>query len=122
MTHMHITTWALAIILVIVATVLLKKGNQKGYKITHMILRIDYLLIIATGFDLFGRAFSSNIAAEYITKAVLGLVVIGLAEMLLGKMSKQQSAKGIGTAFVIVLLVIIAFGFNLPLGLNFLQF
>lgn len=119
MTHMHITTWVLAVILVIVATVLLKKGNEKGYKITHMILRIDYLLMIATGADLM---FRGNVIGEYYVKALLGIVVIGLAEMMLGKMSKKANVKGIGTAFVITLLLVIAFGFYLPQGMDFLRF
>lgn len=116
---MHITTWVLAVILVIVATVLLKKGNEKGYKITHMILRIDYLLMIATGADLM---FRYNVIGEYYAKALLGIVVIGLAEMMLIKMKKNANAKGIGTAFVITLLAVIAFGFYLPQGMDFLRF
>ena len=117
MTHMHITTWVLAVILVIIAVAMLKKGNQKGYKITHMILRIDYLLILATGFDLM---FRGNVIGEYYAKAVLGIIVIGLAEMLLTRMNKNVNAKGMGAAFVITVLLTIAFGFYLPQGMDFL--
>ena len=116
MTHMHITSWVLAVILFIVATVLLKKNNQKQYKLTHMILRVVYLLIIATGA---GLLFSmSSIGGEYIGKAVMGIAVIGLAEMSLVKASKGKNAKGFTIAFVIVLLVTVAMGLQMPMGFD----
>lgn len=53
MTHMHITSWVIALILVFVAYGLYSSGNSKGAKITHMILRLFYIIVIITGAQLF---------------------------------------------------------------------
>lgn len=116
MTHMHITTWVAAIILVLVATSLLKKGDQKGFKTTHMILRVVYLLIIGTGGMLL---IGYNITPEYAGKITLGIVVIGLMEMVLVRMGKGKSVKVFATVLVVALLAIIALGFRLPQGFTF---
>ena len=115
-TDFHITSWLLGVILLIVAAVLLKKGNQKGYKITHMILRVVYLVIIATGADLLFRM--DSISGEYIGKAVLGLIVIGLMEMILIKMKKGASTKGFIIGFVVMFIIIVAMGLQMPLGMD----
>ncbi len=53
MIHSHVTAWALALILFLVALFLHKSGKAKGFKIVQMILRVFYLLIIGTGIGLF---------------------------------------------------------------------
>ncbi|BBP88362.1 hypothetical protein BsIDN1_19800 [Bacillus safensis] len=53
-THLHITAWVLGIILFFVAFALAGK-NDKGAKIVHMIVRLFYLIIIATGVELYVR-------------------------------------------------------------------
>jgi len=118
MTHMHITAWVLAVILLIVATVQLKKGNQKAYKIAHMILRIDYLLIIASGIVMIT---TTKLTGDYAGKAILGVIVIGLTEMLLVKMNKGKPVKGISIALAAFFVVVVAFGFYLPQGFDFLR-
>lgn len=51
MTHWHITSWVVALILVFVSYGLYGAGKAKGAKITHMILRLFYIIIILTGAD-----------------------------------------------------------------------
>ncbi|MEC1261600.1 YisL family protein [Bacillus swezeyi] len=114
MTHMHITTWVIALILVIVSYGLYSAGNRKGAKIAHMILRLFYILIILTGAELLFRFTVWN--GEYIAKAVLGLVTVGLMEMLLIRRKKEKSITGIWVGFIVVLLLTIALGLRLPLG------
>lgn len=117
MTHMHITTWVLAIILLIVSMTALKSGNQKRYKVSHMILRVDYLLIILTGGLLL---LGINLNFEYLGKILLGIVVIGLMEMILVRTNKGKNVTGVLIALVIAFIVILALGFRLPMGINFL--
>ncbi len=52
MTHWHITSWVVALILVFVSYGLYGSGKAKGAKITHMILRLFYIIIILTGAEL----------------------------------------------------------------------
>ncbi|MFN2747057.1 MULTISPECIES: YisL family protein [Bacillus] len=114
MTHMHITTWVIALILVFVAYGLYSAGNHKGAKITHMVLRLFYILIILTGGQLLFMFKSWN--GEYIGKAVLGLLTVGLMEMLLIRKKKEKSITGIWVGFIVILLLTIALGLRLPLG------
>src|SRR5690606_24579359 len=115
-THAHITSWAVAIILfVIAATILNKAGKEKSQKIVKMTLRLFYLFILATGFLLlFGGVV---IDGEYIGKAILGILTIGFMDMILARSSKGKSTGLFWALFVIVLVLTIALGAKLPLGL-----
>lgn len=114
MTHMHITSWVIALILVFVAYGLYSSGNSKGAKITHMILRLFYIIVIITGAQLFLMFTAWN--GEYIAKALLGLITIGFMEMLLIRRKNGKAATGIWIGFIVVLLLTVALGLRLPLG------
>lgn len=124
MSHMHITSWVAAIVLLFVAMSLLKKGNQSSYKMTHMILRVVYLMIIGTGtmmilsIDDFSK-LPAGMSGEYISKVVLGVIIIGLMEMILGKMSKGKNAKGMLIALAVVFILTVTVGLRLPIGFDF---
>lgn len=92
MTHLHITTWVVALILLFVSYSLYSSGSAKGAKITHMILRLFYILIILTGAELFVRFANWN--GEYAGKMILGIITIGLMEMLLIRKKKEKSTGG----------------------------
>ena len=114
MTHAHITTWVIALILFFVAISLHKNGKTRGLKVVQMILRLFYLLIIATGV---GMLFSlSTISVLYWIKAILGVLVIGFFEMVLSKTIKGKSTGVLWTLFVIAFVVVVYLGFKLPLG------
>lgn len=124
MSHMHIMSWVAAIVLLFVAMSLLKKGNQSSYKMTHMILRVVYLIIIGTGtmmilsIDSFSK-LPAGMSGEYISKVVLGVASIGLMEMVLGKMSKGKSAKGMLIGLAVVFILTVSLGLRLPIGFDF---
>ena len=113
MTHAHITTWVIALILFFVAISLHKNGKTRGLKVVQMILRLFYLLIIATGV---GMLFSlSTISVLYWIKAILGVLVIGFFEMVLSKTIKGKSTGVLWTLFVVAFVVVVYLGFKLPL-------
>ncbi|ALC80686.1 MULTISPECIES: YisL family protein [Bacillus] len=113
-THLHITTWVIGLIFVFVTYAMYSSGSKSGAKIVHMILRLIYLLIIATGADLLFRLQLWN--GEYISKAILGIISIGFMEMLLIRRKKQKSTTGMWIAFIIAIVVTIALGLRLQLG------
>ncbi|MEH7224898.1 YisL family protein [Bacillus sp. JJ1566] len=115
-THAHITSWVVAIILfVIAATILNKAGKEKSQKIVKMTLRLFYLFILATGLLLlFGGVV---IDGEYIGKAILGILTIGFMEMILARSSKGKPNGVFWVLFVVVLVLTIALGAKLPLGI-----
>ncbi|RDW19933.1 YisL family protein [Oceanobacillus chungangensis] len=122
MIHMHITSWALGIILLIIAIILQKQGKAKPAKIVHMILRLDYLFILYTGGSLLGMYFSNiqmPMFAEVIVKGIAGIWLIAAMEMILIKSSKGKSTTSAWVQFVIALLIVLVLGFvRLPLGID----
>ncbi|MFD1708021.1 YisL family protein [Siminovitchia sediminis] len=119
-THAHITTWVVALILFAVVLILRKGGNQKGAKITHMILRVFYLLIILTGVLLFSRHQGFN-PALYGLKFLGGVIVIVMMEMVLVRGAKGRNTGLLWTVLIIVLAITFFLGLRLPLGWNMLS-
>jgi hypothetical protein len=116
MTHAHITAWFLTLLLFFIAISLHKSGKTKGFKILQMIIRVLYLLIILTGGMLL---FSiSHISLLYILKAVIGLWIISLFEMILIKTAKNEKITSLWTQFVVAFVLVLYLGFKLPLGVH----
>ncbi|MDQ0217565.1 DUF1516 family protein [Peribacillus cavernae] len=109
MTHMHITTWVVALILFFIAMSMDK--SSRGFKILHMIVRVFYVLIILTGFALIGSAFD-----VYWLKAIVGIIVIGMMEMILVRAKKGKSTGALWIVFIIAFLVVLYMGLALPQG------
>ncbi|WP_342430219.1 YisL family protein [Neobacillus sp. FSL H8-0543] len=114
MIHGHITGWVLALILFVVALFLIKGGKAKGAKIVQMILRVLYLVIIATGVMMLTQVF--KIDFQYILKAVVGLWVIGLFEMILSRVINNRKTSVFWIQFVIALALVLYLGFSLPMS------
>lgn len=116
MTHAHITTWFLTIVLFLVAINLNKRGKEKGFKIVQMILRVMYLLIIATGGILL---FSiTHFSVLYILKTAVGLWIIALFELILMRTAKKQAATVLWIQFIVALVLVLYLGLRLPLGFH----
>ncbi|MFJ7728073.1 YisL family protein [Neobacillus sp. NPDC097160] len=116
MIHGHVTAWVLALILFFVALSLNKSGKAKGFKIVQMILRVLYLLIIATGIGLLFTLYKIDV--WYILKAVVGLWVIGLFEMILSRVAKNRSTSVFWIQFIIAFLLVLYLGFvKLPMSI-----
>ncbi|WP_323741994.1 YisL family protein [Salinibacillus xinjiangensis] len=119
-THLHITSWVLALILFLVVLAFSNQaGKEKTAKILHMVLRLDYLLILYSGGDLF--AAYSSMSGELIIKAIAGLWVIVAMEMISVKTQKGAPTKAWWIQFVIALLIAIMLGFG-RLGLGMAWF
>ncbi|WP_163529748.1 YisL family protein [Halobacillus ihumii] len=116
MAHLHITSWVIAFVLVGLVTTFTRSGNEKAAKISHMILRLDYLLVLYSGGSLF--AAYANYNALVIVKLLVGLWVITAMEMVCIKYKKKKPASGWWTQLIIaaVIALILGFGF-LELGL-----
>ena len=93
--------------------------DSKGRKITQMILRLFYVLILITGAFLF-FAYSSADAMMYGMKFLFGLLTIGFMEMVLIRGKKGKSTGLFWLLFAIFLFVTLFLGFRLPIGIGFL--
>ncbi|WP_203332404.1 YisL family protein [Planococcus beigongshangi] len=116
-THLHITTWVIAILLFLAAAFM--NPESKGRKISHMVLRLFYILIIITGLALFIE-WSSADPMQYGIKFLFGILTIGMMEMVLVRSKKQKPVTLFWILFAVFLLVTMFFGFKLPIGFNFL--
>lgn len=112
-THLHITVWVIGIILFLI-------GAMKPNKGLHMALRLFYILIIITGGALFIEAMDYGQGMNYGIKFLLGLLVIGMMEMVLVNQSKGKSTTVFWILFAIFLFLTLFYGFKLPMGMNFL--
>lgn len=115
-THMHIFTWVVGVVLFLVAASM--ANGTKGKKITHMILRLFYVLIIITGAALFFKHMSID-SMLYGIKFVLGILTIGFMEMVLVRGSKGKNTGLMWILFIVALLATMFVGFKLPMGFNF---
>lgn len=118
MLHGHVTGWVLLVILFIVAGILAKKGNEKGTKVVQMIMRVLYLVVIATGVGLIFSVDDNyqSLLAPLITKVVLAIVLMGLMEMTIPKMKRGENTTIFWVLSLIVFGVILYLGYNvLPL-------
>ena len=89
MTHMHLTSWIIGILLFIVSLVMLKNKNEKAAKITQMIVRLFYILIFVTGIMLF---FKVDANTSYHVKMLAGILVIAVMELIFVAIKKGRSA------------------------------
>lgn len=117
MTHMHITSWVLAIILFIVALVLMKSNNEKGGKIVSMITRLFYIFVIVTGVMLFMSMPEPT--GDYHIKMLAGILVIVVMELIFASVKRQRTTTLYWILFIVILLTTIYLGFKLPMGMQF---
>lgn len=116
-THFHITAWVVGVVAFLIAASLPK--TSKGRKITHMIARLFYIIILVSGVLLFIR-YSTLDSALYGVKFLFGLFVIVFMELILVRSQKGKNVTTLWILFVIALFATLFLGFKLPVGLNFL--
>lgn len=121
MTHMHITSWVLAFILLVLVIMFHRQGKEKVAKVMHMILRLDFLFILITGGILLGDYFTDGLSSympEAIIKSLAGLWAIVSMEMVALKVGKDLPSRSWMVQLIIASVIAIALGFGrLPLGI-----
>ncbi|NUK28702.1 YisL family protein [Parageobacillus sp. VR-IP] len=115
MTHAHITSWLIAIILFLIAVSLQRSGSAKA-KMVQMVLRLFYIITIVTGVLLLHSLASLSIL--YVIKTLAGLWVIGAMEMVLMAMKKGKSTAVAWVQWVVALALALFLGLMLPLGID----
>lgn len=116
-THFHIFTWVAGIIIFLIAAVM--ANGTKGKKITHMIARLFYVLILFSGIMLFINGMDFGQGAEYGIKFLLGLLTIGMMEMILVRSEKGKKVTMFWILFFVFLFGTMFLGFKLPQGFIF---
>lgn len=101
--QMHAGSWAILIILFLITYF------TKSQKITFMLQRLFYLIMIVSGV---GMLVTLNFPLLYILKGVLAIVLIGLMEMLVTRKRKGNPMPAMWIVFIIVLAIILMIAFN----------
>lgn len=107
--HSHASAWFITLLLFAVGNIFLRKGNGKALKITHMILRLFFVIMVITGI---GMIVGFQFPAIYILKGLLAIILIGLMEMILVRTGKGKNTKPLWLSFVCVLPIVLLIGFN----------
>lgn len=115
-THLHITTWVIALVLFFIAALSSKKLTG-----VHMGLRLMYILVIITGGLLFleWRDKIAESGMNYDMKVLFGILVIGFMEMVLVRKGKGKPVNLFWILFAVVLLVTLYLGLSMGIGMNF---
>ncbi len=122
MIHLHLTTIILAAVLYVIALVFyMKDSPNNAGKMSHMILRADYIFLIFSGLLVYIQNMEGISASGghmmYGLKVLFGIAAVGLMEMSLIRANKSTSApKGLTIAAVLIIVVTIGLGIYLPLG------
>ncbi|WP_102347403.1 YisL family protein [Bacillus sp. Marseille-P3661] len=115
MIHAHVTTWFIALVLFFVSYSLQNKNKEKPAKIIKMILRLFYILILATGGHLFGLYASglgsAIMGSPVLIKALAGLWVIFSMEFVITRHSKGKPTGLFWAQFIISLSLTIFYGY-----------
>ncbi|MGJ7919186.1 YisL family protein [Neobacillus sp. LXY-4] len=117
MIHAHLTSLVLSLLLFIIVVVL--QGKGKNSKILQMVLRASYLLIIVTGFMLFFPVYKISLFL-YILKAVFGIAMIGVFEIIISWNEKGKSTGLLWIVCTVVLVIVVLLGITLPLGMKYI--
>ncbi|GIP38920.1 hypothetical protein J31TS4_22000 [Paenibacillus sp. J31TS4] len=94
----HAGSWAFIFLLFLLSVIFRRQ------KVTGMILRLFYIIMVVSGV---GMLIGLGFPAMYVIKGILAIILIGLMEMILGRM-KRGEAKGGPMPVFWVLLVVLA--------------
>lgn len=124
MLHMHIASWALTIILYVIAFLHISKsqGPTPMFKPLQMALRVFMLLTLFSGFWLLIQEF---MAASHggggnhmllTLKMLCGIAVVALMEVSIAKRKKHEASHGLFWTTIILIIITMALGIILPWG------
>ncbi|WP_346244036.1 DUF1516 family protein [Shouchella clausii] len=110
----HAGLWRITILLFFLAFILLKIGKPKGKKITQMLLRLLYVIMIVSGL---GMLIVLKFPWLYVIKGILALWLIWTMELILSKSVARKesspSTKGYWIQFLIALILVIWIAANM---------
>lgn len=100
----HAGSWAILVVLFIVSVIF----NRQ--KITPMITRLFYLIMLFTGISMLIKL---EYPTTYVVKGILAIVLIGLMEMIMGRSRRREKTVVLWVAFIVVLAIIVSLGYGL---------
>lgn len=99
----HAGSWAIMVLLFIISYIFYRQ------KVTGMILRLFYLIMLITGA---GLLYHYSFPGLFIVKAVLAVILIGLMEMIIGRRARQERHGLFWIIWIIVLALVVSIGYG----------
>lgn len=103
MLHTHSVAWVIMIILFLVSYFVPKQ------KVTKMILRLFYLIMIFSGGYMF---FQGGYNPAFHLKIACAIILIGMMEMILARRGKGKSTLPFWIIFIVLLVVVLLVGYD----------
>jgi len=101
--HTHAASWIIMIILFLVSFFISRP------KVTHMILRLFYLIMIFTGGYML---IQGSLPGAFHLKALAAIILIGMMEMILVRKKKGKSTLPFWIVFIILLALVLLIGYG----------
>ncbi len=107
--HIHFISWMLTLVLFVVVLLLRDAGQKRIRKIVHMIARLLYFFIIVSGVIMLFRA--ETFTAMYMLKALVGVWIISMIEMILVRLEKGRRVRILWGQFAVALVLVLYIGY-----------
>lgn len=107
--QIHFISWMLTLVLFIAVLLLGKTGQVTSKKIIHMMTRLLYLFIIFSGVIMLLRV--ETFTAMYMLKALVGIWVISMIEMILVRIEKGRRVRILWGQLAIALVLVMYIGY-----------
>ncbi|MBC1452997.1 YisL family protein [Listeria welshimeri] len=112
--YVHLISWVAIVVLTVTALAIYSKST-KGFTILQMVNRIFYILVILSGVMMVQYSVEQSwILAVF--KILMGIIVIGVVEMLLSYRKQQKPTGMFLMIFIIVIVITVSLGFYLSGG------
>lgn len=105
----HRGSWFFLLLFFLLSYFLISVGKEKIGKITHMVLRLFYIIMLFSGI---GLLIAYNFSAFYSVKGIIALIMIGLMEISCVRAKKGKPNRGAFYSGSVLLLVVILMGFR----------
>lgn len=112
--YVHLISWVTIVVLTVTALAIYSKST-KGFTILQMVNRIFYILVILSGVMMVQYSVEQSWILA-IFKILMGIIVIGVVEMLLSYRKQQKPTGMFLMIFIIVVVITVSLGFYLSGG------
>lgn len=109
MLHAHYTAFGLTLLVFILSYFLMRAGKMKVQKITHMVLRVLYVLTLISGIIL---VTGYNFWGPSIVKAVVAIWLLTSMEMILVRGKKGKSIWPFWLQFLFAFFLVFFYGYS----------
>jgi len=109
MQQIHRDSWFWILLFFVLSFLLTKNGKTKFLKITHGLLRLVFIIMIVTGA---GMLIAYKFPLAYMVKGVLAVLMIGVIEMVLGRVRRKERTGPLWGAFVFLLAMVLLIAFR----------